>query len=253
MTRIIFLHIPKTAGQTVHTELSRIIGSAFTSPVRVHTQADTSDQFQDSYTLYSGHLDWDTLPTGRLDQFAFTILRDPFERIASFYFYLHHKASGLDDIQLSTPANTGLRVIRNQTADDYFFGGDAGWKRFILDHYNNFYCSYLATQKIRGSAALEALKNAEILSLACSGAQRLDRIYDIANLSALEDDILILTAQRPQLVGTWINTGPQSATPNRWASLLARLECDANRQRLGDFAELDLVLMARLKVNGVLV
>ena len=34
----VFLHIPKTAGQAVHTELERIVGADAVSPTRVHNQ-----------------------------------------------------------------------------------------------------------------------------------------------------------------------------------------------------------------------
>ena len=91
--KIVFLHIPKTAGQTVHSELLRIFGPEHTSPVRVHTQAGADGQFPEGYRFYSGHLDWETFDTADSDSFVFTVLRDPKDRIASFYFYLLHKSS----------------------------------------------------------------------------------------------------------------------------------------------------------------
>ena len=252
MTRIVFLHIPKTAGQTVHSELSRIVGVDKTSPIRVHTQATSPAQYPEGYSVYSGHLDWDQLQTGIPDQFIFTILRDPFERIASFYFYLKHKALTLTEDQITQPQNSGMRTARNWSADDYFFGGDTAWQRFILDHYDNFYCSYLATRKVRGSAALCQLSQADVLACAHRAALRLDGIYDIANLSPLEDDIHRLTGQRPNIVGTRINSGPASSEPNRWHALLQCLERDANRQRLHDFARTDAALIRRLAADGLL-
>lgn len=189
MTKIFFLHIPKTAGQTVHSELCKTVGAQDISPVRVHTQASAGDQFPEGYRLFSGHLDWTHLPACGPDRFAFTILRDPFERIASFYTYLRAKAEAMTPQELALPAHIGLKTIRKVSVDDYFFGGSTMWQQFILDHYDNFHCSYLAMQKMRGASALADLKSSEILVHAETGARRLDRIYRIEALSSLEKDI----------------------------------------------------------------
>lgn len=252
MKKIVFLHIPKTAGQTVHSELSRIVGADTTSPVRVHTQAPSDGQFPAGYRLYSGHLDWDRLDDIGDNRFVFTILRDPFERIASFYFYLHHKSLALSESDLTLPENTGLSKIRHCSADDYFFGGTKDWQRFVLDHYDNFYCTYFATRKIRGAAELVTLSSSEILNQAYAGAQVMDRIYGIENLNALEDDLHRLTGQKAALTSTRINAGPGSTHTKRWPSLLERFESDGNRQRLADFAALDVELMAKLVKNGLM-
>ena len=154
MKPIVFLHIPKTAGQTIHSELARVIGAPHVSPIRVHTQAargpgHAAAQLPPGYRLYSGHLDWTALDSLPEDRFVFSVLRDPWERIASFYFYMLEQAQGLDAATLEDPSRIGFRMILTHSADDYFFGGDVQWQQFILDHYDNFYCSYFATRKMR--------------------------------------------------------------------------------------------------------
>merc|ERR1711969_313057 len=137
---IVFLHIPKTAGQTIHNALAAMVGGRHVSPIRTHTQAPgDAPQMPAGYALYSGHIDWtelETLPGGR---FTFTVLRDPRERIASFYFFLLKEAEALDRDALERPQNYGKKLILQRSADDYFFGGPAGFNAFILDHYDNFY------------------------------------------------------------------------------------------------------------------
>jgi hypothetical protein len=250
--KIIFLHIPKTAGQTVHSELARVIGEDQTSPIRVHTQAPDDGQFPPGYTLYSGHLDWMDLGQFGTDRFAFTILRDPFERIASFYFYLLEKSQGLDVDALNAPANAGLKKIRENTADDYFFGGDAGWQQFIRDHYDNFYCSYFVTHKIRGAAQIADIPTNTLIPLAQKGAAQLDCIYSIEGLAALEQDIARLTGQQISIVEKRINPGPKLQGTKRWPQLLERIESDANKQKLADFSALDVKLMQQLHIQGAL-
>ncbi len=252
MKKIVFLHIPKTAGQTVHSELSRVIGAGLTSPVRVHTQAAQNRQFPDGYRLYSGHLDWSHLDQVKGDRFVFTVLRDPLERIASFYFYLHQKSLDLDAASLNDPANTGLLKVRTHSVDDYFFGGDSAWQRFILDHYDNFYCAYLATQKIRGAADLTHFSSAQVIDAALKGAGQLDRIYRLENLAALEQDISQLTSSNIFIAEKRINAGPKTQNTKRWPQLMSQIESDASRQRLADFAVKDSALIERLQAEGAL-
>lgn len=245
---IVFLHIPKTAGQTVHTELTRVIGAAQTSPVRVHTQAAPDGQFPPGYRLYSGHLDWTDLETLPPDRFTFSVLRDPRERIASFYFYLLKKAETTDPAALQRPEHTGLRTILAQSADDYFFGGDARWRTFIRDHYDNFYCTYFATRKMRGWAGISKVPKAELMAMARTGAAAVDAFYGMDDLAALETDLHSVLGQPVHLVNTRINVGPKQTGTQRWPALMARLERDDSAKRLERMALLDAKLMRHLSV-----
>lgn len=171
---IVFLHIPKTAGQTIHNALVAAVGGGKqVSPIRVHTQS--ADQYPEGYRLYSGHLDWDHIYKAGPDRFSFTVLRDPAERIASFYFYLQKEARKLSASDLRK--NIGKRRALEWSADDYFFGGDNKWQAFILDHYNNFYCSYFSTRMMRGHARIAHLKPSELIGSAQSGLESLQGVY----------------------------------------------------------------------------
>lgn len=252
---IVFLHIPKTAGQTIHAELSRVVGSGAVSPVRVHTQAAPgAAQMPGGYGLYSGHIDWqaiDTLPDRR---FVFTVLRDPRERIASFYFYLLREAQTLDADELAKPARTAARMILTHSADDYFFGGDARWQAFVNDHYNNMYCSYLITRQICGWSTLTHLPRTEIVQAAMDAKTPITRIYSTDTLAELEADIAARTGQTISVADRYVNAGPdagpQAPAKLRWPQLCARFERDSSQQRLSHFARLDQRLMARLGLSG---
>jgi hypothetical protein len=250
MTRLVFLHIPKTAGQTVHSELARIMGAAAVSPVRVHTQATTDAQFPAGYRLYSGHLDWIGLDAVARPRFVFTVLRDPRERIASFYFFLLSQARELDAEALSKPENTGKRMLLDRSADDYFFAGDDGWKTFIRDHYDNFYCSYFATRRMRGWKEAAQLDEQALIDRATQGALAIDAIYSTAGLPALERDIAARTGQTVQIAERYVNAGPGPRGALRWPELLARFESDDARHRIEDFARRDDRLIARLALDG---
>lgn len=247
MTRLVFLHIPKTAGQTVHHQICSVIGETNTSPIRLHSQAPSDQHFPSGYGFYSGHLDWLHLSDVPEPRFVFTILRDPRERIASLYFFLRREAESTCPQDLQKPQFTGRKMILSQSADDYFFGGDPAWQRFIRDHYDNFYCTYFATRKMRGSKDLDGLTSEQILEKAEAASQDIDAVYAVSDLSALESDLFNLLGKRVSLVGNRQNTAPEPPQVKRWPKLLDRFEDDASRARLEKMAILDDALLPRLR------
>ena len=246
---IVFLHIPKTAGQTIHSALTDVVGAEAVSPIRVHSQAAPGPaQMPPGYSLYSGHIDWEALDTLPLGRFVFTVLRDPLERMASFYFYLRREAEALSPEELATPQRTGMRMISTRSADDYFFGGDTAWQRFIHDHYNNVYCTYLVSRKMRGWRDVADLPRPDLVRQAVAAAQTLDAVYAVQDLGALEADIAARTGQQIMVTDRYVNAGPDAQATGilRWPKLRACLEQDRNVQRLENFARLDQKLMVRL-------
>lgn len=249
MRPIVFLHIPKTAGQTIHNELARMVGAQAVSPVRVHTQATAGPQMPPGYGLYSGHLDWteiDSLP----DPFVFTVLRDPAERIASFYFYLLAEARRLSPADLALPGNQGKARILAQSAEAYFFGGDPAWQTFIRDHYDNFYCSYFATRRMRGWTRVRGLADPDLIGQALAGLRRLDRVYSTAALEVLEQDVERLYDHRIRVAGNFFNTGAHDGAEARWPKLLALIDTAASRRQLEAFVTRDADLMTRISFAG---
>ena len=246
---IVFLHIPKTAGQTIHNELRRAVGGNNVSPIRVHSQApQPKDQFPSGYRLYSGHLDWSALENFAQPRFSFSILRDPRERIASFYFYLLKEAKALSDTARQAPENIGKNAILNQSADDYFFGGSDPWRAFILDHYDNFYCRYFASQKVRAGTRFGDQPNRRKLRMALKNVEKIDWIYAIENLGALESDLNELYGFDLDFTARRTNIGDQPIEDLRWPRLLETLEHDASRAKLEAFVALDIALMERLEL-----
>ncbi len=247
---IVFLHLPKTAGQTIHNALARAVGASRVSPVRLHTQvAPGSSQYPPDFALYSGHLDWDgidVLPAGR---FTFTVLREPAERIASFYFYLRREAERLSPEALRAPENIGRHHALLWTVDDYFCGGDAAWQGFIRDHYDNFYCSYFATRRFRGAEAFRALPRVEALARARHGLADLDGVFQTADLRPLEAALAERYGFSLRLAGHYDNAGAAYHEP-RWPRLMEALETDAARRQVEDFVSRDAELLSRHPVRA---
>lgn len=242
---IVFLHLPKTAGQTIHNALAAAVGAARVSPIRLHTAAEPgATQFPPGYALYSGHLDWDridTLPEGR---FTFTVLRDPQERIASFYFYLRREAQRLTEAQLELPENLGRARALRWSADDYFFGGDTQWQDFVRDHYDNFYCQYFALRRFRGGGTIRALPRTDAVARARHGLALLDGVFRTDDLRALETSLAERYGLHLHLIGRFDNAGDGRTEP-RWPRLLDAFGQDTSRARIEAFAERDADLLSR--------
>lgn len=245
-TQIVFLHIPKTAGQSIVQELRRVCGGSSMSPIRTHTQAEKDAQFPPGYRIYAGHLDWVDLEKLNEDRFSFSVLRSPRERAASFYFYLLREAERLTPEELDLNENRGKRNILTMSPDEYFFGGTKQWQMFIHDHYSNFYCSYFATRRIRGWREINDLAPQDLISKAEAGTKAVSGIYGISELARLETDLSRVLNDKVNLQTTRVNAGPPAKSGTRWDDLMGRLASDENRAKLDAFVTLDEELMRRL-------
>lgn len=232
----------------MHNELVRAVGAENVSPVRVHTQVKTSqEQFPKGYQLYSGHLDWDAISSVPEPRFVFSILRDPRERIASFYFYLLREAKALSEPQIALPQNAGKQAVLSRSIDDYFFGGDEDWQAFVDDHYNNFYCRYFGQRRIRSGPRYSDLPTRRKLRMALRNLDHIDWVYSVDHLDRLEEDLLTLYGFKLDLVDRKDNAGGFETQTSRWEMLLDRFESDRARARIEDYVDLDQTLMERLE------
>lgn len=245
-TTLVFLHIPKTAGQTIHAELTRVVGADAVSPIRVHTEADPGmAQMPPGYRLYSGHIDWEALETLPAPRFTFTVLRDPLERIASFYFYTRREAQKLSAGELTKPHRVGMARALSESADDYFFGGPPRWRRFVREHYHSPYCAYLITRRIRGFAEVADWPAQRLVREAVDVARSLDGVYSVDGLGALEQDLSTKLGLEIAVTGRFMNASPEARSAARWPQLAALLSEDSIA-RLHKFARADQMLMYRL-------
>lgn len=247
---VVFLHIPKTAGQTIHSELVKAFGQTEVSPVRVHTQVPAGQsQLPAGYQLYSGHIDWEALESVSEPRFTFTVLRDPLERIASFYFYLRRQAEKLDEAALQLPSNTGMLVAAKSSPDEYFFGGDRQWQNFIRDHYFNPYCSYLTTRRIRGGSEASQMDADELVNCAAEAAKGLSGIYMVNDLGRLESELFSATGIRIAVAKKYLNAGEQAHQP-RWPMLRDIFVEPASVSKIEELVEADQLLIERFESSS---
>lgn len=246
---IIFLHIPKTAGQSVHRYLQQFFQPDEVCPARENFQLLPFPTAQlQQFRLFSGHLDWSLLDAVHGPRFAFTILRDPIERLLSFYFFLRTRASRMKKEELLLPQHQGLKAALTLSPDSYFCDAPGHLRQFLDNHYDNFYTYYFAgrtfdaRQKLKGAMLRNTAFNEKVLlDLALANMRVLDQVYTTEQLDRLETRIEAeLGAAKPQvsLVSTRVNQG-EGDFNSRLDKLRAIGATDRTFERLRDFTKLD--------------
>lgn len=242
---IVFLHLPKTGGQTIHHAVGSLVGGKRISPYRLMSQVEGGTPFPDGYRMHSGHLDWLHLEEIPGDPFSFTVLRDPRERLGSFFFFMREEAQkgraakGLDALPPVQQA-----ILRG--ASEVFFSDDPRVRAGVMLQWWNATLTYLATRTLRRTAAMQKLPVSDLLARAEENARALSAIYRFGEFEKIEDDIEAVVGKRPKITGKRSNPGPLEPGRGRWAALLEELETDAQRRGIEDFVAEDLELMERI-------
>jgi hypothetical protein len=97
--RVVFDHLPKTAGQTVNAWLTRSLGSGCVTPNLIGGHRALLRDYGGEFSVISGHLDFDG--TGLDPRYRYiTILREPLDRaISALYFVIeNHEAAQLGEL-----------------------------------------------------------------------------------------------------------------------------------------------------------
>lgn len=109
--RVVFIHTPKTGGTSIITYFKEYVGSKRSGRIVRYEDftSHTVDEFvahAQSARLVTGHMPWTAFERCRDgNTFAFTILRDPYDRLRSLYYFIvnlpdkYERAEEINDIQ----------------------------------------------------------------------------------------------------------------------------------------------------------
>ncbi|HEV7457997.1 MAG TPA: sulfotransferase family 2 domain-containing protein [Roseococcus sp.] len=113
--RLIFLHIPKTAGTSLHDVLTGYFRSDEICPERRRDLSQKPQEYFEPYRFFSGHFTAESIARVPGRKFAFTILRNPHERIVSlYYFWRRHSEAVIRANNLAGP-----RLARELTMKEF--------------------------------------------------------------------------------------------------------------------------------------
>jgi hypothetical protein len=245
--KVVFLHIPKTAGQSVHAALVDAFGEAAVCPARVNEQLRLLSIAElNRYQVFSGHLDWSMLDCLKGPTYVFTVLREPMDRLLSFYFYLREQGAAMPAQQRSRPEHQGLKAAFELAPRDYFLGGPPHLRNFIDDHYDNFYAHYFAGRHYRARGELAALGRRGLLTrdalarMAVDNLSRLDAVFALGDIERVFETIDGLAGRPADASRRYeVNINQRVAPADRRAELLGLGADGETLQRLASFCELD--------------
>ena len=242
---LVFLHLPKTGGQSVHHAIGAVLGGQGISPIRVMPQVQDGQTFPPHYRMHSGHLDWTDLEEIPGDPFSFTVLRDPRERLGSYFFFMREEARKMRD-QKGQGALAPLHTALLQSAGDVFFSDNPAVQRPVQSHWWNATLIYLALRRLHRRPRQHDIPLEQMMRRAKRHAGLLSAIYKFGDFRPLEDDMEALIGKRPAIVSRRANPGPLAQEQSRWAALLDELDSDAQRRGIEAFVEHDLTLMGQI-------
>lgn len=237
----------------MHTALVSAFGEKAVCPARVNDQLSVMSRVElCRYKVFSGHFDWTLLDCLPAPKYVFTILRDPVERILSFYFYLRGKASNTEKTLLERPENQGLKAALELSPRDYFIAGPPQLRVFIDDHYDNFYTYYFAARHYQGRRVLNGLKNRSaitengIFELALDNMSTLNDVFSINNLQGVFRVIAELGCKEPDCdTGYLVNQNKVLHPKDRMDELRDIGGTDEVTERLAEFCRMDKQIWAR--------
>ncbi|MBL4812431.1 MAG: sulfotransferase family 2 domain-containing protein [Rhodobacteraceae bacterium] len=243
---IVFLHLPKTGGQTVHHAIGAVVGAENISPVRVHwALPDDGVTFPPGYRFHSGHLEWHDLEQIPDNPFSFMVLRAPRERLGSQYFYMRRKA----EEKAAAQGQAALNKIEQQLVGPtpaFFFRFGTMLTPVVRRRWANLTTHYLCFRTLNPTRAQTRTNGAQRIADALKGAKVLSALYRPQDFGQLETDIAVLTGTRPQITGKDSNAGPLEPSRSRWGTLLERFEKDGQIRAMEQLVELDEELMSKL-------
>ncbi len=248
--KLVFLHIPKTAGQSVHAYLQGGFSAAEIAPSRMNNMliGMTLDEIR-RYRLFSGHLDWALLDGIEPPKFVFTILREPRDRILSFYFFLRAKAGRMPPGELELPQHQGMKAALELPCDEYFCGGKPHLRTFLDNHYDNFYAYYFAGRMFDGRSRILGRRQVDpsfnddrVVDAALSNMTHLDGVYTVDDLGALERDLKAragLSRAGKPLANYKVNVGDSDSAGKRVEQLQRLGATERTMSRLDAMVRLD--------------
>jgi glycosyltransferase involved in cell wall biosynthesis len=186
--KILFLHFPKTAGTAIRNAIVRNNPSLRVLPaVDMPQLSRFSVEELAGYDFFAGHFDWSYFDVLGPDFFAFTLLREPRERVLSHYFYLRT----LPPIhgEAFTPENfPGLFDVATKTPREALLTADALHRYTARDNFDNLYAHFFFSRSFQGArlARRAGASPGQVLRIARSN---MGRFPFVGSFGRLDEDL----------------------------------------------------------------
>lgn len=136
--KLVFLHVPRTGGTTLHHHLAAHFAPNEICPERFSRLDRYSPDQLEKWRFFSGHFNADEIRRIPGPLFVVTILRNPIERLLSnYYFWKRHRSEAIETRGLDGP-----RIVKGGTLADFLRSKQG----VVLDSANNMMARKLAGQ-----------------------------------------------------------------------------------------------------------
>jgi len=182
--RLVFLHVPKTGGTTLHHHFSAHFVPEEICPERISGLDRYSEDELRQWRYFSGHFNADEIKRIPKPVFVVTVLRDPIERLLShYYFWKRHSSDYIEQHGLYP-----LLVTKRGTLLDYLCSTEPT----LISNSRNSIALQMAgavlgqpegNQLLKVGGPVEWLSNAQLLQQALSNLLSFDVVGDISQLN----------------------------------------------------------------------
>ena len=136
--RLVFLHVPRTGGTTLHHHLAAHFAPHEICPERFSRLHQYGPDQLEKWRFFSGHFNADEIRRIPGPLFVITILRNPIERLLSnYYFWKRHRSEAIEKRGLDGP-----RLVKCGSLADFLRSKQG----IVLDSANNMIARKLAGQ-----------------------------------------------------------------------------------------------------------
>jgi hypothetical protein len=171
--KLVFLHIPKCAGTTLHQVLVKDVDAKVICNERFNGLKNWPLNYLQKFKIFSGHFDYNSVALLNVTpENIITILRDPIERLISLYYFLKsHK------LEFARRQNMGLvEFTHNYSIEEFFSLPEIRSHPSINNTYTRTLVTDLPlkrweefnTKCINQLPSVECLDKANAVELACS-------------------------------------------------------------------------------------
>ncbi|MFM0595036.1 Wzt carbohydrate-binding domain-containing protein [Paraburkholderia dilworthii] len=197
--RVIFDHLPKTAGQAINAWLTQVLGPGCVTENLNGDHRDLIRRYGGLYSIISGHIHF--LGAERLDpryQY-FTCLREPLDRAVSWMFYvLNDAGAARDTIYLKEGARQFLATDGHETSREFL--------ESITNPYTEHFCRILGngteSDEVKVVNALAAIRQYDVIGVYEEMPDFLADVAALINIPApMEIERVNVTSERKAITG----------------------------------------------------
>lgn len=242
--KILFLHIPKTAGTAIRNAIVRNNPSLKVLPASDMPEISRfSVEELSGYDFFAGHFDWSHFDFLGPDLFAFTFLREPHERVLSHYFCL--RTLPLIHGTAFTPENfPDLFDAATKSPREAFLTPDALHRYAARDNLDNLYAHLFFSRSFHGArlARRAGVPRERVLEIARSNLKRFPFVGSFRYLDEDLREVEVLTGLRFRH-DLRLENVTETVPPDEQESALKALDGGEEvLQLFHDFSALDRVL-----------